>query len=82
MVKPVRFEPPPKPAAEVQNRIVALLEDTLFEAKRGEISSLLMVVGFADGTWQERISATLSKSRMIGQCFVAMTNWALHYDES
>lgn len=75
MNAPLKLAPKPKPDADVQERIVALLRRTLDEAERGEFVSVIMILSRPDGTWAERFSATLSVSEIVGRVTIALQGW-------
>jgi len=76
----VKLAPRPTAAQEVQAEVIKLLEATLEDVRSGEIVSVVMMVNRADGCWQERVSATLEKTKAIGQLFTTLVEWA-HRDE-
>lgn len=76
------------PVEEIRAEVVALLERTLAEAKRGEIDEIVILakcgpvrgVGETDDCeWIERATATLHMRAWLGALVVLLSDWTEHY---
>ena len=78
----LKIVPPPTPAEDVKAELVTLLEQTLAEARRGEIVSVIMLLRNSDGDWSDRCSATLRFSEDIGRLEITKQRWIAKYLEN
>jgi hypothetical protein len=53
--------------SDIKDRIIAMLEDTLAEAKAGDIGAIFMIVERPDEMWTERWDGTCKLSELIGR---------------
>ena len=82
MPDPIVLAPKPTVDDEVRTSVVKALRETLQQAERGEINTILMVIGHPDDTWTDRASETLNFSSMIGRIEILKAKWIALYMEN
>lgn len=70
-----------KPTAdeEVRQSVVRLLQETLDEAVRGEIDTIVLILGHPDGDWSDKCSSTNKLSAAIGRLEITKHEWVVQY---
>lgn len=76
----LRIAPIPTADEEIRAKVVAMLEEALEQAKRGEIDELFMILKHP-GTdeWSDRATETQHFSEWIGKLEVTKQTWILQF---
>jgi hypothetical protein len=72
---PVTLIPKLKATDEVRESVVRLLRDSLEQAERGEVDTVIIILGNPDGTWTDRCSETRKLSEAIGRMEITKHEW-------
>jgi hypothetical protein len=79
MADPIALVPKPKAADEVRESVVRLLRDSLEQAERGEVDTVIIILGHPDGEWSDRCSNTDKLSAAIGRLEITKQEWIAQY---
>lgn len=78
MSRPLQFVPPPTANEEARAAVIAMLNETLEEAKRGEIAEMVMILKHPqEDEWSERATVTRFRSAWIGKLEILKHNWII-----
>jgi hypothetical protein len=77
---PLRIVADPTADEEIRAEVVGLLEETLEQAKRGEITEILLILKHP-GTdeWSDRSTSTQHLTEWIGKLEVTKQSWILQF---
>lgn len=77
-VTPLRAVAPPTADEEARQEVIDMLEEALEEAKRGEITEIVMILKRPnDDEWDERATVTRFMSAWIGKLEMLKHDWIL-----
>ena len=79
MTAPVALVPKPKAADEIRESVMRLLRDSLEQAERGEVDTVIIIVGHPDGDWTNKSSYTDKLSAAIGRLEITKQEWIEKY---
>lgn len=80
--KIVKLVTGPTVSDDCRASVIALLEDTLEEAKRGDISEIVVLIQHADPhEWSDRSSFSTSILSWVGRLETAKLDWIAKYHE-
>lgn len=79
MTAPIALVPKPKADEEVRESVVRLLRDSLEQAERGEVDTVIIILGHPDGEWSDRCSSTEKLSAAIGRIEITKQEWVAKY---
>jgi hypothetical protein len=69
----------PKAKASVQESVVRLLRESLEQAERGEVDTVIIILAHPDGRWSDHCSHTEKISESIGRLEITKVDWTLQY---
>jgi hypothetical protein len=78
-VTAITLVPKPKAADEVRESVLRLLRDSVAQAERGEVDTVIIILGHPDGQWSDRCSSTDKLSAAIGRLEITKQEWILQY---
>lgn len=76
---PVALVPKPKAADEIRESVMRLLRDSLEQAERGEVDTVIIILGHPDGDWTNKSSYTDKLSAAIGRLEITKQEWIEKY---
>jgi hypothetical protein len=79
MNPPIALVPKPKAADDVRESVTRLLRDSLDQAERGEVDTVIIILGHPDGEWSDRCSSTEKLSAAIGRLEITKAEWVAQY---
>lgn len=79
MGSPIALVPKVKADDEVRESVTRLLKTSLDEAERGEIDTVIIILGHTDGEWSDRCSSTTKLSEAIGRLEITKQEWIAQY---
>ncbi len=71
----VKLAQKPTVSQEVKDGIIEIIKAYLKKAEQGEVSSLIIIAGFLDGTWGDDMSSTLDFPTAVGQLEICKQEW-------
>jgi hypothetical protein len=69
----------PKASDEVRESVVRLLRESLEQAERGEVDTVIIILSHPDGEWSDRCSNTDKLSTAIGRLEITKQEWIAKY---
>lgn len=67
---------PPRVADEIRQEVIELLEETLAEARAGEISEIMLIIQHPGKDWSQRSSDTMDGIlKWIGRLEITKLDW-------
>ena len=70
----------PTVTEEIRSNVVNILRETLEQAERGEIDTVIMILHHPDGDWTDRASSTEIFSDSIGRLEILKQKWISNYN--
>lgn len=77
----LKLAPKPTVDEEVKANVVKVLRECLDMAERGEIDTVVVIMGLVNGEWVNRMSETLKYSEAIGRLEITKQEWVNKYLE-
>jgi hypothetical protein len=75
----IALVPKAKAADDVRESVTRLLRDSLEQAERGEVDTVIIILGHPDGEWSDRCSSTQKLSAAIGRLEITKQEWVAEY---